>query len=524
MDNEPIDRQDDLKAIRRANRLAQERLRAEQLAHAGKQFRERQLRESYNSAWVGPWLDAITTARGDLMPFGPASMWQRSRGQNYPVYRTEHDLALLRFPSRWMCATGGYAVGFVNGLKGYVLGSGLTYRVCLKDDENTTDEPLKDTLQTVVDDILEANEWYGGELPGFEEEYFERTIEDGEAFAMHFPGNDGLTSYRFADPEQVTEVPGMVGDEFAFGVRVDPDDVEKPIEYCVAWDEAKTDYDLFNADRMTHFRRNAKRKMKRGVPDFSFDTYDSLDAATKLKSNMGEAAAQQAAIVSVMKFKTGTQSEIQAVASSNDFYDFNPYSGQQIGVRKTPRGTNEYIPDSQEYTTGPAMSNATAHGEVLKTLLRAACVRWNAPDWLGSADASGNTFKNAAEVSTTFANRIAREQRRYCATFRRMIWYGVESWCKAKGMNWDDVKSKVDLVVKAPEPVKSDPLSDAQVAAIEIPLGLQSRQAYAMEKGRDWKSIERDNAEWQADHADELTPADEAKATKDADEDKPTDA
>jgi hypothetical protein len=261
--------------------------------------------------------------------------------------------------------------------------------------------------------------------------------------------------------------------------------------------------------------------MKRGYPDFSFDTWDSFDAAVKLKSNMAEAAAQQAAIVSVMKFKSGSQEEIQAVATGTDFYDFNPYSGQQIGVRKSRKGTNEYIPDSQEYTSGPAASNATAHNEILKTILRSGSVRWNAPDWLGSADASGNTFANADAALTTFINRVIREQKRYTSAYRRMIWWACEQYVRVKGLGnktWEEIETIVNLKVEAPAPVAKDALVEAQVAAIEIPLGVQSRQAYAQEQGRDWKQIEADNQQWDNDHGD-IDPLTGAKMVSDNPED-----
>jgi hypothetical protein len=518
MANEPIERQDDLKALRRKNRLRQEQLRAEFLAEAESKAaamtKARRVRETWQTAWVDPWLTAMTNNSSNAFaPFGPATIWQRKKGQNYPVYRTETDLALLRFPARWLCATNSYAIGFVGGLTGYMLGNGLTYRVVPKDENDTSNADLIAALQEVVDDTLEANEWFGGELPGFEEEFFQRSVEDGEAIATHWVTADGV-QFRFADPEQLTEpakLAAMAERPYEFGVRVDVRDVERPLEYVIAYDDAKTEYDILDAERVTHLRRNAKRSMKRGVPDISFQTYEALDQAAKLMENSGESAAQQAAIVAVMSFKVGTQSEIQAVASAgNDYYEFDPYSGQQIGVKKTRKGTTEYVPDSQQYVSGPAASNAAAHMQIQMELLRCAGVRWNAPDWLITGNASGNTFSNAGQVASSFCNTIIRQQRRYTAAFRRMIWYAVQKAVEAGGVtgrSWDDVVKVCDLSVEAPNPIMPDPLADAQVAAIEIPMGVQSRQAYAQEKGRDWDKIEADNAAWEQEHQDELVSA-----------------
>ena len=503
-DDTPLERQESFKELRARNKFRAEQIKAQHLDSLEKQSKSRQLREWWNTDWVSPYIDAVRTAYGGMSPFGVTGQWQRQQGRNFPLYRTEQELALLRFPSRWLCSTNSYAIGFLNGLAGYMLGSGLTYRVSVKEknDVDAKDDTVK-ALQEIVDNILDANEWYGGELPGFEEEYFVRTLEDGEAIALHSVGDDGIAQYRFADPEQLVQPPSSDFAEWGLGVFVDPDDVERPLKYNIAWDESKTDCEEFDAEMVTHFRRNVKRSSKRGVPDFSFSTYESLDAAIKLQGNMGEAAAQQAAIVSVMKFKSGSQEEIQAVATGTDFYDFNPYSGQQIGVRKSRKGTNEYIPDSQEYTSGPAASNATAHAEVLKLLLRSAGTRWNAPDWLGTSDASGNTFANADAALSTFINTVLRNQRRYTAAYKRMIWWGVEQYLAKKsvsGLSWEQVEAEYKLCVEAPHPVTKNPLADAQVAAIEIPLGVQSRQSYMQEMGRDAKQIEADNMQWENDH------------------------
>lgn len=502
-DDTPLERQGDLKSLRQKNKFRIEQLRAKDIEAEEKR---RRMKESWTTDWVAPWLDAWTASRGEFGVFGGVGQWPKRNGQFFPLYRSEGELALLRFPSRWLCATNSYAIGLVNGLTGYMIGSGLTYRVTTKKKEDAeSNADLVAVLQSIVDDTLEANEWYGGELPGFEEEYFQRTVEDGEAIATHWLGADGMTQFRFAEPEQLTAPRGETNGEWSYGVKVDPKDAERPLAYNIAYDEAKQECEEFDPEHVTHFRRNVKRASKRGVPDFSHLSYESLDAAAKLIGNSGEAAAQQASIVAVMTHKTGTQSEIEAVAMGHDFNDWNPYSGQQIGVRKSRKGTTEHIPDSQSYTTGPAASNATAHLEILHALIRCGGVRWNAPDWLGSGNASGNTFANADASLTTFINRVIREQRRYCAAYKRMVWWAVEQFVRTVGKvgkSWEEIAAVIMLAVEAPNPVQKDPLADAQVAQIEIPLGVQSRQAYAQEMGRDWKQIENDNREWENDHGD----------------------
>ena len=199
----PLERQEELRQLRRENRLREEKLRSRQLEIREHQEKNRKLREWWQTDWLDPYLSAMTAGRNALAPFGVAGMWQRKNGNNYPLYRTEQELALLRFPSRWLASTNSYAIGFVQGLTSYILGDGMTYRIVPKEKEESLD-PLVKHLQTGVDAILDANEWYGGELPGFEEEYFQRTLEDGEAIAIHFPDEaTGVCQFRFAEPEQL---------------------------------------------------------------------------------------------------------------------------------------------------------------------------------------------------------------------------------------------------------------------------------------------------------------------------------
>ena len=99
-----------------------------------------------------------------------------------------------------------------------------------------------------------------------------------------------------------------------------------------------------------------------------------------------------------------------------------------------------------------------------------------------------------------------REQRRYSTAFRRVIWSAVEHYCRTRGINglaWEEIDRMIDLKAVAPEPVAQEALEAAQVAAIEIPLGVQSRQNYMQDQGRDAKQIEADNDEWDDAHGQE---------------------
>ncbi len=163
-----------LREQRITNRLAEERLRGRQLAQIERrsELRER-LRESTLYDWVTPYAELLDAGRRDPALTGPAAAWQRRQGANWPIYRTEQELSLLRAPARLLLATNSYAQGLVNGLTSYVIASGCTYRITpRKGREEQCPPALIAAAQAVIDDFLRVNQWHGGEVQGLEEELF----------------------------------------------------------------------------------------------------------------------------------------------------------------------------------------------------------------------------------------------------------------------------------------------------------------------------------------------------------------
>lgn len=507
----------ELAAKRMSNRLLSESIRERRLERlAAVEQRRDKLYESMSVDWVTPYLDMLDRFRRDPAYAGPASLWQRQKGRNYPIYQTEAELALLRAPARILLSINSYAIGLMEGLTSYVIGPGYTYRAAKKKKQRTDPsedaviDQLAEACQERIDLFLAESEWYGGERPGIEEEFFWRSCEDGETLLLHFARDDGGTEVRTAEPEQLTCPPGedQTG-EWSFGILTPDDDVQVPEKYNIQWSSGNPeDRDEFTPDEVTHFRRNVKRSMKRGITDFSFSQLDALELADRLRTNLGDAAAQQASIVGIRQHSAGTQQQIQAfVDGDKDFDTRDPMTGTTTPTRRYRKGGWEDIPESMQYVAGPIAQSQPIHLQVLQGLLRSAGVRWNAPEWLGSGDASNSNYAGQLVAESPFVRTTIRRQRAYGSAFARTMWVVIENAARAGcivagGRAWtiEEIRREIDVKAEPVSPETRNKLQEAQQAAIEIPLGTDSRQRFAQSQGRDWDQVTADNEQWLAEN------------------------
>lgn len=496
----------DWRHLRAQNRTTIEEIRAGRLKMLKHQTERRgRLLEALSLDWVTPYVDMLGLGRREEFPAGLTSYWQRRYGANYPIYRTEQELALLRMPSRLLAATNTYAQGMLGGLGDYVISTGYTYRVAKKNNRSDLPDEVIDALQQIVDDTLARNQWHGGEQPSLERELFYRSIEDGEFLLVHYPQEDGWTDFRTAEPEQLTQPPMTRYEEYSFGIYTEANDVQKPLMYWLQWGSDPSEGEEYEPCEVTHLRRNVKRSMKRGLPDFTFDALDALQLAGRLRTNLGDAAAQQAAIVGVRQHDNASQADIEAfVDGIADFQMNDTPSGVMTPNRMYRRGTWEDVPKGQQYVPGPGANNAAAHLQILDGLLRSGGAKWRAPPWLLSGNITDASYASSLTAENPFVRAILAAQREYKEAFRRPILFALAHRVKTTGLRageavyrWDDIKDQIDLLVEAPTPETRNKLEEAQRASVEIPLGVDSRQQYAQRQGRDYDQIEADNKAYQ---------------------------
>lgn len=474
------------------------------------------LRESFTyQDWVTGWADMFNArmnwADGWSLPGVPNA---RRQGSDFPLVRSENDLTLIRTQSRILCGTNDYAQGFLNGVAGYVLGDGLTYRVSPKADLlETTQEYAKNVgkaCQKIVDRHLKRNQWWGGEQPGLEQEFFRRTRRDGEAALKHFANDDGTVDERFIEPDMIRQPPNTTPQEWSYGIRnpVKPyPDVATHLEFYVCWD-----YDLlsgvkYDAEEILFYRVNVDRNIKRGMPDFFADSWTTLDLAAKLRNALGEGATQQASIAFIRQHATARKEVVEAFVSGNaDFKrpEFGTGEGPSklIDYKLHRKGTTLDIPKPLEYVEPPGGKNAPAHIQVADLLLRSAGRRWNAPEWLTSGDSSNNNYASSMTAENPFVIQIKCQQKAYCEVLKSAPWYALRHWIRTNGLTvngrkleWDEVKDLVEIEVTAPSPVSRERDKEANVDKIYVEMGSKSPQIVAEEQGYDWHRVVRDREE-----------------------------
>lgn len=435
--------------VRRELREAKEQFRLQaQRRQATLLKRRARILEGVNDVnWVTAYSDMLDRFRTpDNRAFQVSTVNDRRYGRNYPMFQTEAELGLLRMQARILCNTNSYAIGLLEGLQSYVIGEGFQYRAQARQGQEPPDELIA-AVQAIVDDFLERNDWHGGDAPGLEEELFWRSCEDGEFFLANYPdpSESCRTVVRTVEPEQVTFAGSpWTWEEGSFGVLTEKDDVQTVHAYWVFFGLNSADGQEFTADQLTHFKRNVKRSIKRGLTDFAFDTQDSFETGSKLRRNMGRGAAIQAAIAIIRQHVSANQTQVQSFTEALADYDqTNLVTGRDQQFQRYDPGSVLDIPESLEYVEPPGAANGPAHIEVLQAILRAAGVRWNAPEWLASADASNNNFASALVADSPFVKKVKARQRSYKKPFVKNVWKAVERYVRTKGRLRVPIKEQV---------------------------------------------------------------------------------
>lgn len=451
--------------------------------------RQRQLTETAdNWQWVDPYLDLFNQQQGNTTwPYALSTPSDRRWGMNFPLIRNETQLALLRAPSRILCATNSYAIGLVSGVQGYVIGPGSVFRATAKD---SAQKALAAQVQDVMDQFTESVEW--AEL---EQELFWRSLEDGEFF-LRCGHDDGRPWVRTIEPEQIW-MPKGEPDIWSFGIRTDADDVWNLRGYAVHYLNDPGNWEEVPAEEVIHFKRNVKRSIKRGIPDFSFDTYDTLNIASKLRRATGEGEAVRASIAYIRQHETASlvaQTALAAGQVDNTMTD--PVTGRTINQSKINPGQVLDVGQGSKYLESPGATNAAGAIEILRACLRGASARWNAPAWLGTSDSTDTVFASALTSESPFVKRVETEQKRYGRRFRAVMVKVIQCAVDV-GRLPPNVLDVVKIHVELPSPESRNRLEEAQANQIRVMGGWKSPQTVMQEENLNVEDEITNKAEWE---------------------------
>lgn len=450
-----------------------------------RQLREQQL---YDYDWVTPWSRYLNdlTDNGDWLPI--QSPTSRRKGDNYPMYQNEQQLSIHRDLSRIMAATNNHAIGLMGGLKAFVIGDQMTHQV-------TPGPGGSRDLATKTQAFLD---WWGEEecWPEHQQEIFDRDRMDGESFERVFKDLDeGRPTIRYVWPEQVTRPPTASDEQYSYGIKTAPGDVAKPVAYWIANGPNSADGEEVPARQVLHTKWNVLSGIKRGMPDFSFSTKDALAEAARLTKNMGAGAASREAVAWVQQHATATEADVNAWATRNaDQRTIRPTgngatypgSGRILNVTVDAPATVYNVPAGLAMAAMAGPAGAQTHIAVLQLLLRAAGVRWNAPEWLTSGDASNmGAYTSSLVAESPFVRRIKMAQgtyrRRFVRLLKMVVKAGEEMGLVPVGAS---TLCKFELTPQVPE--VRNKLEDANVDQIYFGLGVKSPQQIAREQSFDY--------------------------------------
>ena len=358
-------------------------------------------------------------------------------------------------------------------------------------------EEIIKAVQVVIDTFIEQNAW-----SEMEQEIFWRSREDGEAFIRLFPQPDGTLSVRTVEPEQIYQPTGTNIMEWSYGIQTELDDVflikAYHVDYLAPGGQETiepTAGEIVDAENMVHIKVNVKRSIKRGLSDFAFETLECFQQAGKLRKNMGEGAAVQAAIAAVRQHDTASAGQVQEFVDQNIDYSTTAFgTGRQQDFQKLEAGSFLDIPKGMNYVAPPAAMNSSSHMDIMQGLLRSAGNRHNAPEWLVSSDASNNNFSSSLTAEAPFTRHCVRMQMVYKTHFTRIIKAAIKTAIGA-GLLPKDTLNTVDIDIKAPNVETHDKSVEAGNNSIYSSLGIKSKQTIAQEIGLDWEKEERNMEE-----------------------------
>lgn len=508
-----------LKDLQERVQLREAELRLARLDAAKSAYERRQrIAESFDGHWLrlGSFAGlGAETFSGHLLStvdwFPLASRGNRAHGSNWPVFRDETTLGRFREASRSLTVANSYARGLLRNLTNYTVGHGFTYRAesverqpgsaaakdALADPDDLAEIVAR--LQDFVDDFCRVNRWNaetdyttGSIRDTKERECYRRVRRDGEAILREYRQDDGMTLVRFIEPEQLTDPPGATAaDGWSYGIQhqMQPfEDVATVLKYWIAWldpvtqDQAGEEVD---AGEIVHLiDPDTDSTIKRGLPAFSFDTYDSLSRAGKTQRNISAGAAIRAATAETQEYANATSTQVTDLADSLAAYaETNPVTGRTENVEHIPPGTIRRVPEGWKLVPKPAQTGVAEDLLAVQGDLRQASTAFSAPEYM-TGDASNANYASTLVAGAPFVNSTEAEQAFFKVAFLTVLWRAVR-WAVQKGRLDRRTLTLCKLDAEPPTVVQVDKLAQAQTDQIHVMLKAKAPQTVSMEAGLD---------------------------------------
>jgi capsid protein len=434
-------------------------------------YLERRLVEAFDELWqtfVDP-SEAVCDADG--LP------WNRLGGG--PVlgasggipFADEQQLAEIRNQCRTLAVSNEFAVNGHENRISYIVGSGHTYRAAAA--KGHEDGPPVREVQAVLDEFIRLNRWHQRQ-----QEIVRRKDRDGECFIRVFASQDGTSSIRFVEPDQVSAPTNKAADPSArFGVQVDPADVETVRGYWI-------DGRLVDASEIQHRKANVDANVKRGLPLF-YPVRKNLRRAEKLLRNMSVVAEIQSAIAVIRKHRAATTAGLeQFVAGAADLSVANSTTGRTSHFQRYAPGTILDAVAGTEYEFPAAGIDASRYVVVLQAELRAIASRLVMPEFMLTSDASNANYSSTMVAEGPAVKMFERLQHDMIADDVDLFWRVVRNAVESGRISAEALEpGAIEIRGIPPRLAVRDRLKDAQADQILVRNGAMSVETMAMRHG-----------------------------------------
>lgn len=433
-----------------------------------------------NGTW---WIPA-----GGIPMLGGTS--NKYQGRDAYISIHEQDNRLIVDACRLLYAREPVAKSIVNYLQCFVLGSGLTYKLCSKK-EDAVDESILEAGQEYIDEWCERNE-----QTEREHECFECSIVDGEFF-LWMKVYNGEVVVRRIEPEFIRNPPNMAMEQgWFFGVKYDPLDMETPLAYW--YEPPMSKGQEIPADEIIHYKANVTKNVARGVSDF-FPVLDDLNGIAGLIDNIRAGATARAEIAYMYSIANATQGAISDFASARrDRTAQNPITNRTDSFKGMSAGKVVYHGQNASFQTMP-QGDVQSYIEAAQQSLRLIGNRWCMPEYMVSADASNNNYASSLIAGGPFVRKIEYVQKRFGTSMKRLMEAVVNQAIAGKVIPARYLPM-LKVEVTAHSPVIEDKYQQAQTYDIYTRMGAMSVESVASKIGEDYEKVQAENEE----HADRM--------------------
>lgn len=417
--------------------------------------------------------EAFTDEAGERwMSIGAGGVASERRG--YP--QNDQELATVRAQCRDLACENPFAINGHENRVSYLVGSGHTYAVQAKQDEEVSDEDLK-AVQAVIDDFCERNQWHKRQ-----QEIVLRKDRDGECFLRFFPDVEGGIRVRFVEPSQIACPAMKAGSPTdTFGIQTDPEDVETVLGYWV-------DGQLVEADQIQHRKANVDCNVKRGMPMY-WPVRRNLRRAEKLLRNMSVVGEIQTAIALIRKHASGTKAGVEQFVQNNANVQVTDAEGNSSYYRRYGPGTILDSAVGMEYDFPARGLNAGNYVSVLQAELRAIASRLVMPEFMLTSDASNANY-NSTMVAEGPAVKMFERWQWDIVTEDRDVMKRVIEAAIAAGKLKADIQERIEVNVTPPNVQTRDRMKEVTADKVLVDAGAMSVRTMAERNDLDWDTEE----------------------------------